>query len=198
MVRTPSLPLKLASTSDIDFVHGCLCKAVEEAIGDHPVFAAFEMGRFNPAYLHALSKAEPGCVLVVQSPGGERAGFIVSTPEQGNLVLNWSYLLPQFRKGSLAMRALCEYVRFWDQWRFHKLIFFARADKAASLALGKYAGFTAVATLQKQFFGQDFVLCEKHLDKMEHGYTSAPAVGLRGRLAWKVRQFWFSKLAKGQ
>lgn len=189
MTRTPPPPLKLATFKDLDFVRDCLVAAIDEAIGDSEAFASFEKARFNLPYLHALSQADPGYVLVVCTPAGERAGFIVSSPEQGNLVLNWSYLLPSFRKGSLAMRAIRQYAQYWDHWCFHKLIFFARADKASSVALGTSAGFQQIAKLEKQFFGQDFLLFEKPLEKVTDGYAVAPAVGFIGRTKWKLSRF---------
>ncbi len=186
----PDLPLRSAEAGDIVPVYRMLCDAVQEAVGDQPELAAFERQRFSPPYLDALRRAHPGHVLVVVNQEGKEAGFIVSAPEQGNMVLYWSYLKPAFRKGALAARALSEYVRFWDHRNYHKIIFFARTDKPASIALGRYVGFTEVAALKAQFFGRDFLLFEKMLDKTEPGFAPGVGVGLRGRLWWRFRQMF--------
>ena len=188
MIDTPAFPLRFATAKDLGLVHRMLNDAVDEAVGDSPEFAAFEKARFSPAMLAALSAANPGYVFVVHTRDQQDAGFIVSAPEQGNVVLYWSYLKPAFRKGALAARAMAEYVRFWDHKTFHKIIFFARTDKLASMAIGRYTGYQQVADLKNQFFGQDFLMFEHPLEKTMPGFAPGVSVGLRARLWWRVQR----------
>src|SRR5687768_17294594 len=73
--------LSFASLADVHAVHQMLCAAVDETVGEVPEFARQEKARFAPSMLRALSAANPAYVIIVMSPAGERAGFILSSPD---------------------------------------------------------------------------------------------------------------------
>lgn len=184
----PASPLlRPARFAEIGFVHEALCAAADEAVGEVPDFAEQEKRRFAPAYLHALSDADPNTVLIALSPQGERAGIIVSGPENGAVILYWCYLLPQYRKGALAMRCLSAYVKLWQGKRAHKLIAYTRASNRATRLMMQRVGYREVAVLEKHFFGLDFVLCDYMLDKREEGHDPFVTAGLAKRLALRLR-----------
>ncbi len=179
--------LRPARFAEIGFVHEALRAAADEAVGEVPDFAEQEKRRFAPAYLHALSDADPNNVLIALSPEGERAGIIVSGPENGAVMLYWCCLLPQFRKGALAMRCLAAYVKLWQGKRAHKLIAYTRVSNRASRLLMQRAGYREVAVLEKHFFGLDFVLYDYMLDKRQDGYDPFVTAGFAKRMALRLR-----------
>lgn len=187
MPNAPRPPLRFARLSDLDFIHASLATAVTETIGDCPQFTAFEIARFSKTYLHALLEADPANVLVAVAADGERAGFILSGPEMGNVMLYWCYLLPRFRRGAFAARALASYVGLWDGGRFDKILAYTRDDNRVAQLLMRRAGFRTLCRLEKHFFGQDFVLHDFPLRRAIPEYTPFVAVGRRGRLWFRLR-----------
>jgi hypothetical protein len=181
-------PLRPARLDEIGFVQQHVAMAVDELFDVASEFSLAEKARFNARFIEALMQADPGYVVIVQSPHGERAGFIVGVPEMGTMILSWGYIQPAFRKGTLAMRAFGEFVRLWDKRNFHKMIYYALPDNRQSEAIGRHAKFERVALLRRQFFGVDFVMYEKLYTKLLPGH--APAVssrGWRGRMMSKLR-----------
>lgn len=157
--------------------------AIEELLGASSEFAAAEMARFSENYIRALIEADPGLVVIVMAPSGERAGFIIGVPEMGAMILSWGYIQPAFRKGSLAMRAFGEFVRLWDNRNYHKMIYYALPDNRQSEAIGRHAKFERVALLRQHFFGVDFVMYEKLYNKVLPGHAPVPRVqGRRARM----------------
>ena len=57
------------------------------------------------AAISVLMEADPAYVVIVEAPDKQPAGFIIGVPELGHIVMSWAYILPAFRKGTLAMRA---------------------------------------------------------------------------------------------
>ncbi len=185
--------LRPAGFAAVDFVYRCLCAAVEETVGHVPEFKAQETRRFGPDMLRALIAANAQYVLTVHDESGARAGFIVSSPEQGNILLNWCYLLPDFRKGSLALRSLRAYSEIWQGQRFHKIVAYTKSDNTVTHLIMKRLGWREVCRLEKQFFGLDFFLHELPLDKALPGYEPAVLAGFKTRAKLRLRALYAAR-----
>ena len=173
-----SSPLRLAKPDEAEFVHAQLKAALAETFGHVPQFAQRELARFSTAYLRSLINAKHGYVFIAEHEGN-RAGFMVSGPEQGNLVLYWSYIDPAFRKGGLALSAMAQYVRHWDNHRFHKITAYTTAENRVAQLLMQRNGFHQVAKLHKHILGHDFIQFERHLNKILPGYDESVVLPLR-------------------
>jgi L-amino acid N-acyltransferase YncA len=181
-------PLRPARFDEIGFVQEHIGKAVDELLGPSSDFALAEKARFHARFITALMQADPGYVVIVETPIGKRAGFIVGIPDMGNIVFSWGYLLPEFRKGALAMRSVGEFVRLWDNRNFHKMIYYILPENRHSELIGRHAKFQKVGLLRQHFYGVDFVLYEKFYNKTVPGFAPAPQVlGLRGKLQARWR-----------
>ena len=173
-----SNPLRLALPSDAEFVHANLKTVLVETFGQAPEFVAHELSRFPLAYLRALINAKRGYVFIIESEGS-RAGFMLSGPEQGNLVLYWSFVDPAFRKGGLAISCMSQYVRHWDNNRFHKITSYTTEENRVAQLLMRRNGFQEVAKLSKHILGQDFMQFERHMNKVLPGYDKSVSLNLR-------------------
>ena len=182
MSRNPDLPLKHASFGDVAFIHRCVVAAVHETLGHVPEYCLQEVARFPKPIIRALIDADPDYVVLVMSPEGHAAGFILSSPEQGNVILNWSYLLPEYRKGLLALVAMKAYVKLWQNKRFHKIIAFTKTDNRAPQLIMQRSGYQLPILLRQHLFGVDFLMYEYFLNKTEAGFHRSVAVGLKGRI----------------
>lgn len=164
-----------------------LSAAADETVGEAPEFARQEKGRFGLSMLRALIAANPAYVIMVMTPAGETAGFIVSSPDNGNLLLNWCYLLPRFRKGFLAQRALKAYAALWNYGRFHKIVAYTKSDNTVTHLIMKRLGWREVCRLEKHFFGLDFIMQEHPLTKALPGYETGISANFRQRTALRLR-----------
>ena len=181
-------PLRPARHDESAFVQTMLAQAVDELLDPTSDFAKAEKARFRTPFMRALMEADPAYVVIVEAPDKQPAGFIIGVPELGHIVMSWAYILPAFRKGTLAMRALNAYVRHWDHGQFHKVVYYTLPGNQHSDLIGRHAGFEKVALLRHHFGGLDVVLYEKHYSKDKPGYAPYPVIrGIRGRLAAKVR-----------
>lgn len=187
MQQPASRVLQPVTLEDVGVLHAMVMAAIDEALGDVPAFRAREQARFDKGYLRALVAADPGYALFAVRPDGTRAGFILSQPDQGAIVLTWCYVLPAHRKGAFALRCMMDYVRRWNNGRFHKVVTYTRPENKVIRSLMKYGGFREVAVLQQHMYGQDVVLSEHMLTKAVDGYAPPVGVGLMGRVRLKAR-----------
>lgn len=181
-------PLRPARVDEFAQVQAMLAHAVDELLDPASDFARSEKQRFRSPFLRALVEADPAYVVIVESPAHDVAGFIIGVPEFGHIVMSWAFILPAFRKGTLAMRALNAYARHWDHGQFHKMVYYTLPSNRHSDLIGRHAGFEKVALLRQHFGGFDVVMYEKLYNKSKPGYAPFPVIrGMRGRLAAKVR-----------
>ena len=152
--------------------------ALAETFGHVPQFAQRELARFSAPYLRALINAKRGYVFIVEHEG-RRAGFMLSGPENGNLVYYWGYIDPAHRKGGLALSSMTQFVRHWDNNRFHKITAYTTAENRVAQLLMQRNGFHQVAKLDKHILGQDFIQFERHLNKILPGYDESVVLALR-------------------
>lgn len=173
-----SNPLRPALPSDAEFVHANLKVALAETFGAVPQFVKNESARFSTVYLRALIAANPAYVFIMEN-AGKRAGFMVSGPEHGSVVLYWSFIDPAHRKGNLALSCMSNYVKHWDNNRFHKIASYTTAENRVAQLLMRRNGFREIVKLEKHVLGQDLILFERPLNKALEGYD--PPVTLNGR-----------------
>lgn len=173
-----STPLRLAQPNEVEIVRMQLKAALAETFGHVPQFAQRELARFSAPYLRALINAKRGYVFIVEHEG-RRAGFMLSGPENGNLVYYWGYIDPAHRKGGLALSSMTQFVRHWDNNRFHKITAYTTAENRVAQLLMQRNGFHQVAKLDKHILGQDFIQFERHLIKILPGYDASVVLALR-------------------
>jgi hypothetical protein len=174
--------LQPASLKDAGAVHTMIQGAIDESPFYSSDFKAFEKRRFSKPFLRALIDADPAYVLLVKSDSGETAGVMISGPDSGALFLFWAYLLPRHRIGTLAMRSMRDYVAYWNDGQFHKIVTMVRPDNRSPCLLVKRNGYREVALLEKHLFGEDYLLFERMLIKSQPGYGKLPVFGLKNRL----------------
>ena len=172
---------RAARPADIEGIHAELMAAIDASPYYGDAFKAFEKARLSKSFLRNLMAIDPWHLLILQLDG-ETGGFMISAPEHGALFLLWSVVFPQVRQSPLGMYGLRGFAEHWDNTRFHKASTYARPDNRASLLLLKRHGWTRTALLEKHMFGEDYLLLEKPLTKLEPGYDSGVMLGRMGRL----------------
>lgn len=182
-----SLPLRPAKPSEAVWVHAQLLTALNETFGHVPEFVSREAARFSPDYLRALIAANPAHVFIGEN-AGKPAGFMLSGPEQGNLVYYWGYIEPASRKGGLAHSSMAQFVKHWDNGRFHKITAYTTAKNRVAQLLLQRNGFHLVAKLEKHILGQDFMQFERPLNKIQSGYDHTVGLGLKSFIKLRLKQ----------
>lgn len=179
--KRPS-PLRPAQPSDIAQVHKWLTEAIDTSPYYNDTFKQFEKSRLSVDYLHLLHEANPDHIMMLMSTDGP-AGFMISSPEYGTLWLHWSYVLPEKRRGTLAISSMRAFIEHWDNNRFHKIATFTKPGNDVAEVIMKRYGFAHVHTFEKHIFGEDYLLYERPLTKTIEGYDHGVShVGMLGRL----------------
>lgn len=170
-----------AHPGELDRIHAELMEAIAVSPFYSDIFKAHEAARLSKGFLRNLMAVDPWHVLVLQLDG-EMGGFMISAPEHGAIFLLWSVVFPEFRQSPLGMYGLKGFIEHWDNTRFHKASTYARPDNRASVLLLKRHGWTETARLETHMFGEDYLLFEKPLTKVEPGYDHGVMLGRMGRL----------------
>jgi RimJ/RimL family protein N-acetyltransferase len=174
--RTEETLLRASQHADLGLVHARLAEAIDGSPFYSDEFKAYERGRLNRDWLEALHEADPWHVAIMQLRG-EAVGFMLSGPELGTLWLYWSYLFPEKRRSAMALTAMRTFLAHWQRSRFHKVATYARPENTAAIAIMVRFGWTRTALLEQHIFGDDYLLYEHRLEKVEPGYDHGLALG---------------------
>ncbi len=176
-----------ATHSDVNQVHKLLMQAIDESPYYLDEFKEFERSRLSKNYLYALIEEDPNHIMIMADEA-KTIGFMISGPELGTLWLYWSYLLPNYRKGMLAMSAMLAFIKHWDNGRFHKIATYTKHGNRAAEVLMKRAKFKHICTLENHIFGEDYFFYERPLIKVSDGYDRGLNVkGRFGRFKHKMK-----------
>ncbi len=161
--------LRPAKHGEIAQIHAWLMQAIDESPFYNNMFKQYEKSRLTKTYLFNLYFHDPAHIMVMIN-NNEACGFMISGPELGTLWLYWSYLLPTYRKGLTAMSAMREFIKYWDNGKFHKISTYTKEGNRPAELIMKRAGFEHVCTLKKHIFGEDYQLYELTLNKQDKDY----------------------------
>lgn len=178
--------LRPATQADLKIVYARLQEAIDSSPYYSDEFKEFEKTRLTPVYLSALFKSDPHHILIAHDDG-DMAGFMISGPDLGVLWLYWSYIFPEMRDKSLAMKCMREFITRWENSRFHKVATYTRPGNRVAELLMKRYGWKHTCTLEKHIFGEDYELYEHPLTKNSVGYDRGVAIGITGRIIEKFR-----------
>lgn len=163
-------------------------QAIETSPFYNDTFKKFEKARLTPGYLRRLHEIDPAHVMII-TDRNEPVGFVLSGPEYGALWLYWTFVLPERRRSPAGVSALRDFVAYWDNGRFHKIATYTKPGNRVAKAIMKRQGFQLVCTLEKHMFGEDYLLYERRLNKVQPGYDlGMSGSGLRGRLLRMARR----------
>lgn len=181
--RPPSV--RAATAADIGEVHTRLMEVIETSPHYSETFKHYEMARLSKTYLTNLMEIDPHHIMICLSKG-EPAGFMITGPELGTLWLYWSYIFPEKRRATLAMACFRDLIAHWDHGRFHKISTYVRPGNDA-VALLKRFRFNLTCTLEKHIFGQDYLLYELALTKVDPEYDHGMNMGRLGRIKGRIK-----------
>lgn len=187
VTTAPAGTMRPARFADIDLVHARLMEAITTSPYYGDTFKAFEKNRLTKAYLFALIEADPRHILVILD-GETPIGFMISGPEYGVLWLYWSYIFPEHRNNGAAMVAMRQFFKHWDNDRFDKVATYTKPDNRVARVLMERFGYKHIATLEKQVFGEDYMLFEHELTKAVPGYDRGLGVGMKARIRYALRR----------
>jgi len=182
-----SKPWRAGRYSDIDLVHGRLMEAIATSTHYGEEFKAYEKARLTKDFLAGLIALDPYHVLIIEHEAKPGA-FMLSGPELGTLWLYWSYVFPEARKSRLGFAGIGYFLRQWDNGRFHKVATYTKAGNDAAAALMLRYGFKHTTTLEKHIFGEDFLLYERFLNKVEPGYDRGVPSGPVNKLRYRLKR----------
>lgn len=169
-----------AEFSDLDWILSHVHQAIDELDFYNDEFKAFEKQRINSNLVRALFDYDPHHLLLLKKDG-ERAGFMISGPDNGVVFLYWSYILPKFRNSKLAIVGNTFFKEYFDNGNWHKLSTLTRTDNRTARIILKRFGWTEVAELKKHIFGEDYLVFEINCEKTIPGYRPFVVKGGLGR-----------------
>lgn len=185
-VRSPVFSQRAARRDELGYVHARLVETIEGMESFSPEFRAFECARLSKLFLVNLHTLDPNYVRVCFTDD-EMVGFIVSGPEHGTLWYYWCYVFPEVRAPKMAMVFLRQYLEYWDNGRFHKVSLYTTHSNKPARALLKRFGFEHKCDLEDHVMGQDFMLFERPLTKVQPGYDEGTTVPFKTRLMNRIR-----------
>lgn len=181
-----------AERADLDWLLANVHQAIDELDFYNDEFKAFEKQRVSANFVRALFDYDPHHLLVLRK-NGERAGFMISGPDNGVVFLYWSYILPRFRNSKLAIVGNTFFKQYFDNGNWHKLSTFTRSDNRTALIILKRFGWTEVARLEKHIFGEDYMIFEIASEKTIPGYKPFIVQGRFGRLKQNLKRIFSKK-----
>lgn len=180
--RTPAVVLRPAEYHELDIAYKLVIEAIDTSPFYNPLFKKAEKQRMNRQHLERLHTANPAHVMMCIC-ANKIAGCMISSPDFGTLWLHWSYLMPEFRRGATALTGMRSFVEYFDNGDFHKIATYTKHGNDAAAAIMKRYGYNHICTLEKQFFGEDYLLYERPLTKTSEGYDNGVVIeGRMGRI----------------
>lgn len=141
-----------------------LSKSIETLILSLPYYNDFakasEIAKYTPSLLKAAVVEEPDSVLVALS-GQRIIGFCISKYDDGLTWLSWIAVDPSCRKLGVATRLLFEMESVSKKKGIHKIWCDCRTANEPSKTMLMRSGYRQICTVEKHWYGQDFILWEK-------------------------------------
>ena len=122
-----------------------------------------ELVKYSPAHLLDIITADPDMVLVARV-GENCIGFCVSTPDDDLIWIDWYGVDPEWRGQGVASSLLETQSAVFKARGVHKIWCDSRTDNIPSRRALQKAGYREVCTLERHWYGQDYVILEKLLD----------------------------------
>lgn len=152
-----------------------------------------EAAKYTARMVRSIVRHDPDAVLVAIGDG-RIVGFCVSRRDDGLLLLEWYGVHPAWRNHGIGMRLLERVVSTAARRGCHKLWCDSNAGNKASHSLLCGLGFQPFATVKNHWYGEDFILWERPVQR-RRTRTARPVRQPRHRRPWaagsgrQLRQF---------
>lgn len=177
--------IRPARQDEIEWVRDTVHRAIDESEFYNETFKQYERERMNIHFLTALWDYNPQHLFVLLKDG-EKAGIMISGPDSGVIFLYWSYIMPEFRASSLAIKCQAAFVENFRKGDAHKLVTLTRTINDKAIVLLSRYGWIEVAQLNAHIFGEDYKMFELPLEKTVPGYRPFHVPGRLERLKRKL------------
>lgn len=166
MIKPDPTQLAISQPSLVDIykLPGMFRKAIAEEYGVHDATTRARILRRHSLRHLLVARFKPGRVIFVVKAAGNHLGVTLgSYSGDGIGIVNWIYVLPQYRKMGVARQMLGRMEQEFAQQNCHKLT----VTTEVTPEFYRRLGYNQEAIFKRHWWGKDFYLFSKFLKEVD-------------------------------